>query len=511
LGYELAIRNGVVIDGAGNPGFRTNVYIKDGRIARISRGDSGGADKIIDAAGLVVSPGFIDIHQHSDHTLYGNTRCESFIHQGVTTAAVGNCGLSMAPISDRHREEIIRYNEAFTYGTKVPYDWRSFGDYLDRLDETDIGLNFWPQIGHCTLRASVMGFEMRKATEREVDLMKAVLEEAFESGANALSTGAYAPGEWADIEELIELSKVAARSGGIYTTHLRRAGFSEAVEIGEKAGVPVEVAHYDGAGVAEARAKGLDITYNSYPYHAGSSLLGQVLPIWVYESGVDAMLDRLRQQGTRDKIRQESGRRDLGRSIVAHLPDERYKEYEGRTVGEIASTENIDPVDWVCDALLDNDGRGMYIHMNGRSEAYVFKTLRDPNQHIMSDGWALAPYGALHVGKPHQRCYGTFPRVLGWYVRECETIPIQEAVRKMTSAPALKMGLKDRGLLREGFCADVVVFNPRTVADRATFTDPHQYPVGVDYVIINGQVVIEKGEHTGALVGKVLRKGRERG
>jgi len=511
LGFDLAIGNGLIIDGAGNPVFKGNIYINNGRISKISRTELGQADKVIDASELVVAPGFIDIHQHSDQTLFGNPRCESYIHQGVTTACVGNCGLSMAPLSDKYRKEIIRYNEAFTFGTNVPYDWNNFGEYLDRLEDVPLGLNLWPQVGHCTLRASVMGYENRRATDRELSLMKTVLEEALEAGANAISTGGYVPGEWADIEELIELSKIVARYGGIYTTHLRRAGFDEAVEIGEKAGIPVEVAHYNGRGVPEARARGVDVTYNAYPYHAGSSLLGQVLPFWTYEGGVDAMLERLKQSTVRERIKKESPTCDLNRSVIAFLPEEKSKKYEGRSIGEIAESEGVDPVDWVCDILLDNEGCGMYVAMNGRNEAYIFDTLRDPNEHVMSDGWAFAPYGPLHVGKPHPRCYGTYPRILGWYVRECEAIPLQEAVRKMTSAPAQKMGLKDRGLLREGMWADITIFDPRTVIDRATFSDPHQYPLGIEYVLVNGQIVIEKSEHTGTLAGKVLRRSSARG
>ena len=506
MGFDVAIRNGLIIDGAGNPGFKGNIYISEGRIAKVSRIELGGADTVIDATKLVAAPGFVDIHQHSDLTLFANSRCESYIHQGVTTASVGNCGLSLAPLGDKYRKDIARYNEAFTFGADVPYDWDSFGEYLSRLDRMPLGLNMWPQIGHCTLRASVMGYENRRATDRELDLMKTALQEALEAGANAISTGGYAPGEWAGLEELVELSKVVARYGGIYTTHLRRGGFDEAVEIGERAGIPVEVAHYNGRGVAEARARGIDVTYNSYPYHAGSSLFGQVLPFWVYEGGVDAMLKRIGQQVVREKIKADSATRDLGRSVIAFLPNEKSKKYEGNVVAEVAKSEGVDPIDWVCDILLDNDGCGVYIHKNGRNEAYVFNTLKDPNEHVISDGWGFAPYGALHLGKPHPRCYGTYPRVLGWYSRECEAIPLQEAIRKMTSAPAQKMGLKDRGLLREGMWADIVVFDPKTVIDMATFSEPHQYPVGIEYVLVNGQVTIEKGEHTGALAGRVLRR-----
>lgn len=504
--FDLVIKNGFVVDGSGNPGFKANVYVNEGRISMVNRTELGKGDKIIDASGLVVAPGFIDIHQHSDHTLFVGPRCESYIHQGVTTAGMGNCGLSLAPLGDEYQDEISRYNESFTLGLRFPYDWNSFGEYLERLESTALGLNIWPQVGHCTLRAAVMGFEARKANAKEIESMKTIVEDAMAAGANALSVGEYAPGHWADTSELIELSKVSAKYGGIFTIHLRRFGFPEAVEVAEKAGIPVEVAHYDGKGVSEARARGVDITYNAYPYYAGSSFLGQLLPFWTYEGGVDSMLVKIGRSETRERIEKDTGTRDWNRCVIAFLPKDRNKKFEGKSIAEISRLENLDPVDVVCDLLLENDGCGMYIHMNGRRESYVINTLKDPNEHIISDGWGLAPSGPLRIGKPHPRCYGTFPRVLGWYVRECETISLQEAVRKMTSAPAQKMGIRDRGLLREGMWADITIFNPRTVIDKATFEDPHQYPEGVEYVILNGQLVIDECKHTGILCGKVLRR-----
>jgi N-acyl-D-aspartate/D-glutamate deacylase len=349
-----------------------------------------------------------------------------------------------------------------------------------------------------------MGYEAREATDNELVLMKAMLEDAMKAGANAISTGDYAPGYWANTEELVELSRIVAKYGGIYTTHLRKQGFDEAVEVGERAGIPVEVAHYNGRGVAEARTRGVDVTYNAYPYHAGSSFLGQVIPGWIYDGGVDAMLERIKRTEVRERIKEETKARDWSRSVIAFLPES--KEYEGRSIADIASSGGSHPVDVVCDLLLANDGSGMYIHMNGRSEAYVLNTLRDPYEHVMSDGWALAAQGPLRIGKPHPRCYGTYPRILGWYVRECEAITLQEAVRKMTSAPAQKMGLRDRGMLREGMWADITIFNPRTIIDKATFDNPHQYPVGVEYVLVNGQLTIEESRPTGILAGKVLRR-----
>jgi len=507
LGFDIAVKNGLVIDGTGNPGFKANLYINNGKIVEISRTSLPiSADTVIDANGLIVAPGFIDIHQHSDFTIFACPRCESYIHQGVTTVAGGNCGLSSAPLSDKYREEMKRYYEPFTLGLEIPYNWRTFGEYLARIEELKPGVNFWPQIGHCTIRASVMGYEARRAEEKEIEEMKSLLEESLKEGAQALSSGDYAPAYWADTSELIELAKVVAEYSGIYTTHLRREGFEEAVEIGEKAGIPVEVAHYDGKGVAEARRRGIDVTYDAYPYHAGSSFLGQILPFWLYEGGKDGMLEKIKEEKVRRRVKRELRNFDWKTAVVSFVPERNSKKYEGRSIENIVKSENVDPVDFLCDLLLDNDGNGLWICMNGRTEAYVFKTLIDPYHYVISDGWGLATYEPLRRGKIHPRCYGTFPRVLGWYVRECDAISLQEAIRKMTSGPALKMGIRDRGLLREGFWADITIFDPKTIIDKATFEDPHQYPVGIEYVIVNGKVVIEEGEHTGVQAGKVLRR-----
>ena len=340
-----------------------------------------------------------------------------------------------------------------------------------------------------------------------------LLHAAMGAGACGLSTGAYAPAYWADTTELIELAKITAEYEGVYTTHLRRFGVEEAFEIGEKAQIPVEIAHYGGAGVEEARRRGIDVTYNAYPYKAGSSFLGQLLPFWVYEGGVHAMLERIQRTEVREKIRETpevraryaSNGQLWYQSYIAFFPSASSTGYEGQSIGGITQAEEVDPVDWICEQLLAHEGDGMYIHRNGRRKSYVFNTLRDLNSHVMSDGWAFAPTGALCVGKPHPRCYGTYPRILGWYVRDCNILSLPEAIRKMTSAPARKMGIYDRGILREGHMADITIFDPDTVIDRATYDRPHQYPHGIVHVLINGELVIHQGEHTGVLAGTLIR------
>ena len=511
--FDLIVKNGLVFDGSGNPGFRADVAIDDDKIVEIGRSKLGQADRIIEAKGLVVAPGFIDMHQHSDHTLFKVPRCDSFIHQGVTTIGVGNCGLSLSPISDEHEKEVARFYEAFTFGP-MSYSWRTFGEYLDRLEESEPGINIWPQVGHGTIRAAVMGFDARKPNHEETERMKGLLEESMRDGACALSTGGYPPTVWSETPEIIELAKIAKEYGGIYNTHLIRGtglagGFEEAVEIGEKASIPVEVAHWDGSGVSEARQRGVDLTYDAYPYHAGSGYFGDLLPFWMYEGGVDSMLDRMKDPNARDRLRKGEGylfTPDWERAFIAYLPNEDSKQYEGKSIAVAARSQQKDPLRFLCDSLIENNGNGMIVNFDSRTEAYVSKTLRDPFQFVISDGWGFAADKSSDFGKPHPRCYGTFPRVLGWYVRECEVTSLQEAIRKMTWGPASKMGIGNRGLLRKGMQADMTIFDSRTIIDQATFDEPHQYPLGIEYVIVNGQVVIEHGQHTGVMAGNVMRR-----
>ncbi len=511
MNFDLVIKNGTVFDGSGNPGFKSNIYINNGKIDKITRLNIGTADETINAKGLVVAPGFIDIHQHSDYTIFGVPKCDSYIHQGVTTITVGHCGLSLAPISGEYKEALKRYNEAFTMEFDVPYNWNSFEEYLGAVEKGEPGVNIWPQVGHCTLRAAVMGYEARKATGRELKMMKEILDRSMKEGAHAMSIGWYAPTFWAETNEIIELAKVVARKGGIFMAHLRDPphGVDEAFTVGEKAGIPVEIAHYDGTGIQEARARGIDVTYDAYAYRAGSSHLGEVLPAWIYEGGVESMLERITDSKIRDKIKEESKKRcsagyDWNNAVIAYLSNEKNRRYEGISIGKISREENSDPVDTVCDLLLEENGGGMYVYRNSRKECYVFNNLRNPYNYIMSDGWGIAPYKPIRRGLPHPRAYGVFPRVLGRYVRDCGTISLQEAIRKMTWGPAQKLGIKDRGLLREDLWADITIFNPDTIMDKATFDDPHQYPVGVEYVFVNGEIVIKNGEHTEIRAGKIL-------
>jgi len=520
--FDLIIEGGAILDGSGNPWFRADVGIVDDHIGAIGHLDGAKAEYRIDAGGLMVAPGFIDMHSHSDFTLLVDPRAESKIRQGVTTEVVGNCGSSAAP----QNEEVRSYREKFMrsrLGEDFQFDWETMAEYMAKLEAQGIALNVAPLVGHGTIRQNVMGFEDRAPTPGELEEMKRLTAEAMEAGAWGLSTGLiYPPGCYAKTEEIIELAKVAAQYGGIYASHIRGEGDTlldavrEAIEIGEKAGLPVEISHFKASGkqnwgktreslrlVEEARRRGIDVTVDQYPYTASSTGLSAYLPHWIHIGGADAMLERLRNLEDRRRIKEEVGDRDW--SIIMVVVSQRHPEYEGLRVTEIAEKMGKEPVEAVMDLLLEDEGQ-TWIVAFGMSEEDVQRVMRSPYMMVGSDGRAISPHGVLGKGKPHPRYYGTFPRILGRYVRELGVITLEEAVRKMTSAPARRLGLWDRGLIRPGFKADIVIFNPETVIDKATFMEPHQYPEGIEYVIVNGTVVIDEGEHTGALPGRVLRR-----
>ncbi|RJS88505.1 D-aminoacylase [Candidatus Bathyarchaeota archaeon] len=523
--YDILIENGYVLDGTGNPWFRADVGIVGDTIEAIGRLRGSGANRRIDARGLIVAPGFIDIHSHSDFTILLDPGVESKIRQGVTTEVVGNCGTSAAPMN----EEVRAYRERYMrgdLGEDFEFNWRTMGEYLDLIDEKGASFNVVALVGHGTVRQNVMGFEDRPPTEAELEEMKRLVAEAMEDGAWGMSTGLiYPPSCYAETDEIVELAKVVARYGGIYATHIRGEGRTlleavrEAIEIGERAGIPVEISHFKASGrenwrktkdslklVEEARRRGVDVTFDQYPYTASSTGLAAFLPHWVHEGGLDRLLERLKDPETRRKIKEEGATitRDWSSVMVVLAP--KHPQYEGKRITEIAELEGKEPMDTVFDLLLAEEAQVRIVAF-GMCEEDVRRVMRSPYMMVGSDGRAVAPRGVLGRGKPHPRYYGTFPRVLGHYVRE-GVLTLQEAMRKMTSLPAQRLGLRDRGLLREGFKADITIFDPDSVRDEATFTDPHRFPSGIPYVIVNGVLVIDGGEHTGALPGKALRKSR---
>jgi len=543
LAYDIIIRKGLIVDGLGRSGFKTDLAIKGGRIARISKSINGEAHRVINAEGLAVCPGFIDIHSHSDFVLLVNPKAESKVRQGITTEVIGNCGGSAAPAKGAALERALRIMGGYGI-SKV--EWTSFSDYLNLLDRRGIAINVVALVGHGTVRQCVLGMEDRAPTEAELQEMKVLVAEAMEAGAFGMSSGlVYPPGRYASTEELIELCKVVASYGGIYASHIRGEretiveAVREAIEIGRKSGVSVQISHHPakigGWGksketlklIERAREEGIDVNCDMHPYIAGSTGLSALLPPWVQEGGPEKIVQRLRNEKLREKIRQDMieekvpgpgpcGLVKRGMWDKLMLADcEKNKDLIGLDFEEIARRRGKDPFEVYFDLLVEEEARGMVVGFYYNEED-IRRVLLHPTSMIGSDGYALAPYGPLGKGKMHPRSYGTFPMVFRKYVRGesrkelvydegAKLLTLEEAVMKMTSIAANKLGIKDRGLLEEGMRADIVVLDPEKVADRATYLDPYQFPEGIEYVIVNGILVVDEEEHTGALPGMVLR------
>lgn len=526
--FDLLIWDGRVIDGTGAPWFRADVAVTDGRIAAV--GDLEGADaaRTIDAGELVVTPGFIDMHTHSELSLIRDGRGLSKIRQGVTTEVVGESS-SVAPF----REGM----EGGRWG--VTPDWETLDGYFRRLESQGTSGNLMSYVAASQLRRYVIGAEHREPTPEELEEMKRLLAREMENGALGLVSRLETPGQpessaaRPDTDELVELARVVADYGGIYGSHIRYQddrlveGIEEAAEIGERAGLPVEMFHFKSAGypvrgrlhegleaIERARAAGVDIAADIYPYIAAAHGLDTEVPAWVHEGGTERFLERLADPELRPRIKREvteymttkyynenEGTRGFDAVIVSSVGHDAER-YVGKTIGEIARERgDDDPADTVLDLLLEQDNE-VSVVMFYMSEEDVTAGLQHPLVSICSDGTAVSPeFG----GQPHPRYYGTFPRILGRYVREMGALPLEEAVRKMTSFPAGRLGLLDRGIVRQGMWADLVVFDPERIIDNATFSDPHQFPDGIPYVVVNGEVVVDGGEHTGTLPGRALR------
>jgi N-acyl-D-amino-acid deacylase len=526
---DLKIDGATVIDGTGRPGARSDIGVRDESIVAIGDLSRMPASRVLNASGRAVAPGFIDMHSHSDWRLWANRRAESKIRQGVTLEVVGNCGFSPAPVSPEYLEDLRGFALYLPRG--LDFRWRSMGEYLDAFDAEGTALNVIHLVGHGTLRVAAMGFARRAPTERELTRMRRLLAEAVEDGAWGLSTGLiYAPGSYASTSEIVAVAG-ATRGRGIYASHIRGEGatlldaVSEAIQIGREADLPVQISHIKAAGrpnwgkVADALAlidaaagEGLDVMADVYPYTASSTSLRTLLPDWALEGGIEAMIARLADGEVRERIRKELEAPVTGQSLldrvgwdnvmIAYCP--RHKDAEGKRLSEIAAARSMDPVDAAIELIVDEAGKASMILFQ-LDEADLTRALGHPRVMIGSDGSSLAPYGELGEGKPHPRSYGTFARVLGEYTRERRLLSLPQAVHKMTGLPARRLGLKDRGVIRVGARADLVVFDPKRVADQATYQDPHRYPTGIEHVLVNGRWVIRDGQHTGSLPGRVLR------
>jgi N-acyl-D-amino-acid deacylase len=520
--HDLILRNCRVVDGMGHPWFRADVAIERDRIVAI--GDlATSARRMIDLGGRVLAPGFIDIHTHCDFTLPRYPRAQAMVRQGVTTVVGGNCSFSPFPVTPE-RLDLMRSYSAFL-DAGINWSWNTAAEYAAMLESLPLGINIALQVGHGAVRIAAMGFENREPTSNEMEHMQALVAQAMEDGAVGFSTGLiYSPSGYSETQELVVLAEVAGLYGGFYSSHIRGEGatlldsVTEAITIGREARVPVQLSHHKAVDernwgrtreslelIDAAHAEGLDVLADQYPYTAGSTTLSALLPGWAVEGGVDAMQARLRDPAARARIREgilESERFGAETVLVASVPDGPLKQYEGLRLSEIATQRGQDAVDAALD-LVTAEGARIGMITFSMSEDDVRRVMQHPSVAIASDGWTLSPEAG---GKPHPRSYGTYVRVLGHYVRDERVLTLEEAVRKMTSLPAGRLGRSDFGRVAPGCQADLVAFDPDTVGETATYEDPHQYCRGVDYVVVNGQIVIDNGEDTGAAAGRVLRK-----
>ena len=524
-GSDLVLRRAAIFDGTGKAPFEGDLAIRGDRIVEVGRVSGRGVEEI-DLAGLALAPGFIDIHSHADLSLLVNPKAESRIRQGVTLEVVGQDGNSVGPWSEQEAKNRDEYYRR-VYGVEI--DFRDLGGFLRRLEKDVPAVNLASMVGHGTVRGRVMGGENRPATERELESMKGLVRSAIADGAVGFSSGLeYTPGSFAPTSELVALAAQLAGSGYPYSSHMRNEGdrvlaaIEETLQIGRLAGVPVLVSHLKAMGMRnywkapvalelleKARAEGIDVHYDRYPYAAYATGLQSLFPSWARAGSTSAFLKRLEDPGTapaieaytRDKIAMLGSWNTIQITTTATQANAWAK---GGRLGDLAKERGEEPYALTKRLIIEEEA-GVGIIGFGMSEENTARLVTHPLGIACSDGGSYAPYGPLSSGRPHPRVYGTYPRILGRYVREQGLLSLEEAIHKCTEMPAKKLRIEGRGVIRVGAFADLVAFDPETVSDRATFTDPHRYPVGIPLVIVNGTVTIRDGDHTGSLAGRPVR------
>jgi N-acyl-D-amino-acid deacylase len=529
--FDLLIRNGKIVDGTGSPWYTGDLGIRDGHIAAIGRLVEPSGKDTIDAAGMVVAPGFIDMLGQSDLSILVDPRVPSKIFQGITTEITGE-GSSAAPLNDA----IIAADKTSYDHFQITPDWKTLGQYFARLERQGIGINFASYVGATQVRRMVLGDSNVTPTSAQLDSMKVLVRQAMQDGAVGVSTSLqYPPAPYAKTEELIALASEASRFGGLYATHLRSEGdaivpaLDEAIRIGREAHIPVEVWHLKASGkhnwgrmpeivakIQGVRDSGVDIAADTYAYPAWFNSMSAFAPPWAHDGGAARLVERLRDPATRKRIRAEmlSPKGDWDNEwqaipgpdavLVSVVQNPELAKYQGKTLTQIAQLRHSDPINALFDLLVE-DKAYTFVAVFGMSERDIVYALKQPWVSINNDSQGTSPEGLLGREHPHPRAYGTFPRILRKYVREEKVLRLEDAIRKFTALPAERMRLGDRGVLKQGMWADVVVFDPLTVRDRATFAEPNQLSEGMRWVLVNGVPVIAEGKGTGKLPGKVLR------
>jgi N-acyl-D-amino-acid deacylase len=520
--YDLVLKNGVIIDGTGNPRYYGDIAIKDGVISKIGK-INGETDETIELEGLVVAPGFVDTHSHSDLYLIHDPSSLPKIMQGITTEIIGQDGLGEAPINPENVAEWRKYLAGLNGDPPIDWNWSSFSEYLKTLEAAVPAVNIASLVGHGNLRLMVMGMEDRKPINMELQAMKKQLRICLEEGAVGLSTGLiYAPCVFADTDELVELCQVVSEYSRVFVVHMRNEGdqllesIDEVLEIAQRTGVHVHISHFKSGGssnwgksktalkkLEKAHNEGLKISYDQYPYTAGSTFLSSLLPTWTHEGGVEKLLQRLKDPEIRERIREEYKELEMrGRFagwnniLVTYVETDENKQYEGKYFSEIAEIREQEPVKALMDLVLEEKNIASMANFT-MSDEDIIQIIRHRLGMVCTDG--------LLLGTPHPRAYGAFPRVLGRYIREHKVSTLEDAVRRMTSYPSRVFKLGKRGLILPGFVADLIVFNPDTIVDTGTYKEPRKYPKGVKHVIVRGKFSVRDGEYIGKNNGRIIK------
>ncbi len=524
---EIIIQNGEIIDGTGKPAYKADIALSKDKIASIGKINSKDNDNIIDASGLMIAPGFVDIHSHSDYYLLIDPRAESKIMQGVTTEVGGNCGYAAAPVfGNLLKERRKSYQEQF----EINLNWSDLNGYYKKLQEKGTAVNFAPLLGQNTIRGSVMGYENRPPETTEMKKMELLVLEGIKQGAYGMSVGLiYPPSCYAKTEELVQLFKIVRDCDALFTCHMRSEGeglleaINETIQISRETGVRVQISHLKTAGkknwkkineafslIENAIEEGIDIACDRYPYTASNTGLSALLPDWVFEGGIEKQMERLQNKKSRDLIKKEilnnhPEPEHWETVMISQVVTEKNKDLEGKKVSEGAEMRNTDPFTFIFDLLLEEKSQveAIYFCM---CEDNFRKIINKDYVMVGSDSGARGLDGLLGIGKPHPRGFGSYPRVLGKYVREEKILDMPTAIKKMTSDPCDRLKIKDRGIVKEGYYADLVLFDPKKIKDNATYENPKQFPTGIEYVFVNGEMAVKEGKQTGILAGKGLRK-----